>query len=181
VGVEKGRPEKFHVLDIGLWMAFERRQAFNQLRWDDRCLAGMFGLPEAARSQRKASAHEYGGIVTYPRIVREHASDATAYASVMKAASALVRARPDLVPAEEWVELSRSSPHGPPAPDLPAYALWFDPYSPFGTAFDSKARAAYEFFRPLRASDFKIVPPAQAEIAPYGAPVPHRLLSPARE
>ncbi len=164
---EKGRPERFHVLDLGLWMAFERRHVLNQLRWDERCLSQMFGLPEAARAQRKASAHNYGGLETYPLVAREHVGDPTSHEAAMTAASAFVRAHPELVPAIEWVELSQPTEHGPPAKDLVPYAIWFDPYSPFGTAFDAKGRTTNTFFRPLRVSDFKTVPPAQAEMAPY--------------
>jgi hypothetical protein len=85
----------------------------------------------------------------------------------MKAAAALLRRRPDLVTSVEWVGLSQPSAFGAPSPELPSYALWFDPYSPFGTAFDAVNRAGGEEFRPIRLSDFKTVPAVQAELAPY--------------
>ena len=85
----------------------------------------------------------------------------------MKAASGLVRARPDLVSANEWVQLTIPTPYGSPAKDLAPYSLWFDPSSPFGTAFDARARQGTNNFRPLRNSDFRVVSTAQADIAPY--------------
>jgi hypothetical protein len=167
VVAEKGRPERIHVLDLGLWMSFERRAVLNQLRWDDRCLTEILGFDEAGRTQRQASAYDYGRLETYPLVAHEHVGDRASHEAAMTAASALVRAHPELVPAFEWVGLSLGTELGPPAKDLVAYALWFDPYSPFGTAFDAKGRTTNTSFRPLRVSDFKTVPPAQAEMAPY--------------
>jgi hypothetical protein len=103
-GVEKGRPEKIHVLDIGLWMAFERRHVSNQLRSDDHCVDEGWGLPALARQARKASARDYGGLVTYPLIARDQAADAPSYKRTMEAVSTLLQARPDLFPAREWVD-----------------------------------------------------------------------------
>ena len=165
--MEKGRPEKIHVLDLGLWMAFERRRLSEQLRADDDCMVKWFGLEDAARRERKASARNYAGLANYPLIAREHPADAEGYRANMKTISELLRSRPDYFTAREWVDLMQPGPHGPPPPGLATYGLWFDPYSPFGTAYDAKDRAGYYTFRPLRTADFKAIPPAQAEIAPY--------------
>jgi hypothetical protein len=165
--VVAGQPQPVvRVLDLGMWMSFERRQVLSQLRWDVLCLGGL-GLPEQERAVRKSSAHDYGGLETYPLVASEHDPEGRPEAASRTAAADLVRRRPDLVTAFMWVNLSQGTALGPASPALPPYALWFDPYSPFGTAFDAFNRAGRAQFRPLRRSDYATVPVAQAELAPY--------------
>jgi hypothetical protein len=159
------------VLDLGLWMAFERRQVLNQLRMDDVCTRSLLGLDEQGRGQRKQTARDYGRLAVYPLLAREHTADPTTHAATMKQAAELVKRRPDLVTAAEWIGLSQPTPQGPPATDLPPYNIWFDPYAPIGTAFDPHNRAGNDSFRPFRVADFKSVRLAQAALAPYS----HRL------
>jgi hypothetical protein len=89
--VVAGQPQPtVRVLDLGLWMAFERRQVLSQLRWDVLCLGGL-GLPEQERAVRKSSAHDYAGLETYPLVASEHNPEAKPDSAARMAAADLVR------------------------------------------------------------------------------------------
>ncbi len=165
---------RVRVLDLGMWTAFERRQVLGQLMWDARCFAA-YGLEEAGSAYAAAASRRYAALDAYALVEWETASDAATYRRAADRAVAILMSRPDLATATQWVRLSAPHTFGAPR-DIPSYALWFDPYSPFGTAYDARDRACEVAFRSSRNDDYKVVGSAQAEIAPYQYDLRFRLV-----
>jgi tetratricopeptide (TPR) repeat protein len=127
-----------NVIGWGLWAAFFQRHLCNAITSDFDFLQRLWGVPDQASAFRTELDKTFWGLDLYPFVRRLDATEERYYRSAQDAEMALVRSRPQVVPAEAWNYVSYTPGFCPRyyPPPHPFINEWHKRNPPPGTAYN---------------------------------------------
>jgi tetratricopeptide (TPR) repeat protein len=140
--LRSGERTQVRILDRGQWAAFGQRHLLSSLMAQDLCYHERWGQHDAGNEAAAEARERFGQLRLFPILAKRVSRERSGYLQALQASTQIVRARPDLVSAANWVCLLEKpifAREGPP-PAVPAEDTWFVPAIPFGTAFDHTNR-----------------------------------------
>ena len=131
-----------HVIGWGTWAAFLQRHLCNTMRADFNFLQYMWDVPDKALDYRNAVDARFSGLLLYPLVQRQNATDNAYYRKEQDDTMALVHRSPQMVPAEAWNYVCYTVPFGSLYIPPPHAFIneWHKHNPPPGTAYNPSPR-----------------------------------------
>jgi len=165
-----------HVIGWGTWAAFEQRELCDGISESYHFMVDLWDVPEQAADFRRQSDDAFWELRLFPLVRRQMSSEKDYYHHAQDDAMALVRRKPECVPAGAWDDIS-DAPRG--------LERYFPPPHPFinewhrvnpqpGTAYDLGPRFIQPSF--INRRDFVVQLERLHSIAPYDTLIDYQLI-----
>jgi hypothetical protein len=143
--VDRAGTAHVNVIDRGLWGAFVQRHLCQAIVADYDLLKNKWAVPDEARAFLEKADRDFWGLELYPFVRRQNATVEAYYRSAQDDEMAVVRATPQVVPAEVWNYVSYDTNFCPNycPPPHPFINEWHRHNPPQGTAYNVYARLSH--------------------------------------